>query len=142
MLRLIQERGGDSLSPVILSRISFQAETGRPRPCSCPFLNQPCVHAAFSKDLSVRRATRGILPKVPALVHDLAHRSHRSVPPPSTPARRPARERISTCPRRVARMPRRASRLVIRIAVSTLVPANSATVARVSGITRPNFSQR
>src|SRR5439155_12821668 len=42
--RLIQERGGDSLSPVVFSLISFEAGTGRPRPGSCAFLNQPCPH--------------------------------------------------------------------------------------------------
>src|SRR5439155_10641213 len=34
--RLIQERGGDSLSPVVFSLISFEAGTGRPRLPSPP----------------------------------------------------------------------------------------------------------
>src|SRR5438552_9422115 len=46
--RLIQERGGDSLSPVVFSLISFEAGTGRPRPWSCAFLNQPCLPLALA----------------------------------------------------------------------------------------------
>ena len=43
---LIQERGGDSLSPVVFRLDSFEAGTGRPRPFLCAFLNQPWMRPA------------------------------------------------------------------------------------------------
>lgn len=106
----------------------FMGNAGRPT--SCRASTKVRSPATYSEG-----HWRETLPELPSPFYDLDHRAS-----PPAQARRPARERISISPRRVARMPRRASALLMRIAVSTLVPANSASVARVCGITRPNFS--
>ena len=101
------------------ARVHWLFETICSKLCRASSPNFPnCALMSLMRDIGMCRTCAErlrILPEDRGFFYDLAHRTG---PPSSAPARRPARERISTCPRPVARTPRRASRLVVPLGES------------------------